>query len=46
MTEPSPPPPPQRDLDRARLRRTLLAVMSTQLVSLLLLWWLQSTYGG
>jgi hypothetical protein len=31
--------------DAARFRRTLLKVMAVQLASLLLLWWLQSTYG-
>jgi hypothetical protein len=37
MTAPDPDP-------RARFRRNLVRVMSVQVVTLLLLWWLQQTY--
>jgi hypothetical protein len=30
--------------DRARFRRTLIKVMTVQIVSLLLLWWLQQSF--
>ena len=30
--------------DKARFRRTLIKVMSVQVVALLLLWWLQVTF--
>lgn len=30
--------------DRARFRRTLIKVMSVQIVTLLLLWWLQRAF--
>lgn len=33
-----------RSPERARFRRTLAKVMTVQVVSLLLLWWLQATY--
>lgn len=33
-----------RRLERARFRRTLVKVMTVQVVSLLLLWWLQAAY--
>lgn len=34
----------ERTLERARFRRTLVKVMSVQVISLLLLWWLQVTF--
>ena len=36
--------PPNPADDRARFRRTLIKVMSVQVVALLLLWWLQVTF--
>lgn len=33
-----------RSPERARFRRTLVRVMAVQVVSLLLLWWLQAAY--
>lgn len=33
-----------RTLERARFRRTLIRVMTVQVISLLLLWWLQVTF--
>ena len=33
-----------RSLERARFRRTLIRVMMVQVISLLLLWWLQTAY--
>lgn len=37
----APPSPPE---DTARFRRTLVKVMSMQVVALLALWWLQARY--
>lgn len=33
-----------RTVERARFRRTLMRVMTVQVISLLLLWWLQVTF--
>ena len=33
-----------RTVERARFRRTLIRVMTVQVISLLLLWWLQVTF--
>ena len=40
MTAPPTTSPPD---DRARFRRTLIKVMTVQVIALLLLWWLQRT---
>jgi hypothetical protein len=32
------------EADRTRFRRTLIRVMSVQVVTLLVLWWLQKTF--
>jgi hypothetical protein len=40
MTEPA----RDHEADRVRFRRTLIRVMTMQLVALLLLWWLQSAF--
>ena len=39
MTEPAP-----VNAERLKFRRTLVRVMTMQVVSLLLLWWLQATF--
>jgi hypothetical protein len=36
--------PESRDTARRRFRRTLVSVMTVQLVTLLLLWWLQQHF--
>lgn len=41
---PRPSPPPDAPEDTARFRRTLVKVMSMQVVALLVLWWLQARY--
>jgi hypothetical protein len=43
MTGPPMVTPPQ-DTGASRFRRTLVKVMSVQVVTLALLWWLQSTF--
>jgi hypothetical protein len=40
----SPAPVDQRTEDAARFRRTLVKVMTMQVVTLLLLWWLQRVF--
>ncbi|MEP7380392.1 MAG: hypothetical protein ABI910_01830 [Gemmatimonadota bacterium] len=37
-------PPPTAPQDSVRFRRTLVKVMSMQVVALLALWWLQARY--
>lgn len=38
--------PPAPEVDAVRFRRTLIRVMSVQVVTLMLLWWLQVTFSG
>jgi hypothetical protein len=42
MTAPSE--PTDKDADATRFRRTLIKVMTVQVVTLLLLWWLQRVF--
>jgi hypothetical protein len=42
----APPTADQRAADAARFRRTLVKVMTVQVVTLLLLWWLQRYFSN